>query len=422
MSLRRLIETSFTRRLRLAIVALAGACGAASAANLSVEGGQWFDGERFRRGDWFVVDGKLTRTRPSRIDVRINAAGAFVVPPYADGHNHDMQNAWGVGRRMAAHLKEGVFYSAQLCANEDLDPFRPLFNQPAAPDVVVANVCISSSDGHPLGLLLQSLEPEEAKRADLGALRRFYVAVDDEATLDRRWPELLERKPDLIKVILIDSSRHAERFGKPELLGRNGLDPALLAKIVARAHAAGLRVVAHVDTAADVRAAAEAGVDILAHLPGYHFDNRLTAADYRISDDTVRLVAQRHIRLVATASVSATMVGLKGAELDEVQRVQKDNLERLIAAGVPLLIGSDNPFGGPVDEVAYLHKLGVVSRQKLLKALTMDTPQTLFPGRSLGRIAEGAEGSFLLLDGNPVQDLGFLRRIRLAVKQGQVVN
>lgn len=414
-------------RLLKAVLTLAAAgsavlCTAAEAASLSIEGGRWFDGERFRSDSWFIVDGKLTRHRPQRIDVRIDARGSFIVPPYADAHNHDMQNAWGASRKLTANLKDGVFYSAQLCANEGFEPFRPLFNRPTTPDVVAATACISASDGHPLGLLLRSGGAEEEPKADLDELRKHYVSIDTEAELAQRWPEILERKPDLVKLILIDSAHHAERFGRADLLGVNGLNPALVPSIVRRAHAAGLRVAAHVDTAADVAVAARAGVDILAHLPGYHFEKHLAASDYRIDDATVAELARRKTVLIATASVSSTMVGLKGDELSTVQAVQKDNLQRLMDARVQLLIGSDNPFGGPVDEVVYLDQLGVLSRSKLLKSLTVDTPRALFPGRRIGEFVEGAEASLLLLDRNPLSDLSALRRVRLALKQGQVLS
>lgn len=409
--------------LRSLSAAIAAACLAATAgaATLAVEGGRWFDGQRFVPATWYVVEGKLTRRPPARVDVRIDARGARVVPPYADAHNHDMQNAWGIGRRLTAALKDGVFYTAELCANEDVEPFRPLLNRPTTPDVVMANACIGASDGHPLGLLLRSLDPADGA-PNLAELRKAYVAVDDAQELARRWPEILERKPDLIKVILIDSHRHAERRGRPELLGRNGLDPALLPDILQRARAAGIRVIAHVDTASDAAVAAQAGVDLLAHLPGYHFAKGLQAADYRLDDDTIQRLARAGTPVIATASVPAVVLGLKDEALAAVQRQQRDNLQRLLAAGVPLLIGSDNPFGGPLDEVAYLDAMQLLPRERLLKSLTMDTPRALYPSRAIGRFEEGAEASFLLLDGDPLADLGALRRIRLAVKQGTVLS
>lgn len=47
--------------------------------------------------------------------------------------------------------------------------------------------------------------------------------------------------------------------------------------------------------------------------------------------------------------------------------------------------------------------------------------QGIFPGRRLGRIADGAEASFLVLDGNPIDDFSAVTRIFLRVKQGTVL-
>lgn len=395
----------------------------AAAATMAVEGGRWFDGERFAPATWYVVDGKLTRQAPAQVDVRISAKGRYVVPPYADAHNHNMQNTWGAARMVTEALKQGVFYSAQLCANgPDVAPFRALLNQPATPDVLFATACISASDGHPLGLALHFAKEMGQDAPDLAALRRLYVAVDGEAELAARWDELLQHKPDLVKVILVDSAHYRERHGRPELLGTNGLDPALLPAVVRRAHAAGLRVAAHVDTAADARAAAQAGVDLLAHLPGYRFEQGLAPADYRLDDATVALLAQRRSAVIATASVPVTMLQTQGEALQAVQAVQRDNLRRLLKAGVPVLIGSDNPFGGPLEEVEYLDAMQLLPRPRLLALLTMDTPRALYPGRAIGRFEEGAEASFLLLDADPLQDLKALRRIALRVKQGNLLD
>lgn len=395
----------------------------AAAATMAVEGGQWFDGERFAPATWYVVDGKLTRKAPARVDVRISAEGRYVVPPYADAHNHNMQNAWGAGRMVAEALKQGVFYSAQLCANgPDVAPFRPLLNQPTTPDVLFATACISATDGHPLGLILHFAKEMGQDPPDLAALRRLYVAVDSEAELAARWEELLQHKPDLVKVILVDSGHYRERHGRQELLGSNGLDPALLPAIVQRAHAAGLRVAAHVDTAADAKAAAQAGVDLLAHLPGYRFEKGLAPDDYRLDDATIALLAQRRIAVIANASVPVTMLETQGEALAAVQAVQRSNLQRLLKAGVPLLIGSDNPFGGPLEEVEYLDAMQLLPRRRLLALLTMDTPRALYPRRAIGRFEEGAEASFLLLEADPLKDLKALRRIALRVKQGNLLD
>ena len=69
---------------------------------------------------------------------------------------------------------------------------------------------------------------------------------------------------DLVKVYLLGSERYEAGGGAD-----TGLDPALVPVIVRGAHARGLPVVAHLETAADLRVAVEAGVDVAGHLPGY---------------------------------------------------------------------------------------------------------------------------------------------------------
>ena len=122
---------------------------------LSLEGGRWFDGQRFVRDSWYSVDGKLTRKRPPKIDVRINLQGRYVIPPLADAHNHNLQNAWSAATFADDYLRRGIFYSAQLAANtEEIAGYRGLLGGPGRVDVLWAEATLSSSDGHPLGLAL----------------------------------------------------------------------------------------------------------------------------------------------------------------------------------------------------------------------------------------------------------------------------
>jgi imidazolonepropionase-like amidohydrolase len=46
------------------------------------------------------------------------------------------------------------------------------------------------------------------------------------------------------------------------------------------------------------------------------------------------------------------------------------------------------------------------------------TPRSIYPGRKIGRLAEGYEASFLTLARNPLEDLGAVDSIAVRVKQG----
>jgi imidazolonepropionase-like amidohydrolase len=49
---------------------------------------------------------------------------------------------------------------------------------------------------------------------------------------------------------------------------------------------------------------------------------------------------------------------------------------------------------------------------------TETTPKTIFPKREIGALKEGYEASFLALEGNPLEDLQNVRKIKLRFKQG----
>jgi imidazolonepropionase-like amidohydrolase len=46
------------------------------------------------------------------------------------------------------------------------------------------------------------------------------------------------------------------------------------------------------------------------------------------------------------------------------------------------------------------------------------TPRRMFPERSIGRLDEGFEASFLVLGGNPIEDFEQVKNIVKRVKQG----
>jgi len=102
-----------------------------------------------------------------------------------------------------------------------------------------------------------------------------------------------------------------------------------------------------------------------------------------------------------------------------LERVIRPNFDRLRAAGVPILIGTDKPRETSDVEIATLMRLGLLDARQALHDWSVTTPQHIFPDRRIGRLAAGYEASFLVLAGNPLEDFGNTRRIELRVKQGQ---
>ena len=397
--------------------------GSAPAPTLHFKGGRWFDGVRFVLADWYAVDGRLTHKQPTRVDVTVNLADRWVIPPLAEAHNHDLQNAFFAARSAPSYISRGIFYSAQLCANpEDIRSFRGFLGGLATPDTIFAEACISSSDGHPLGIALAS-----AKQAGY-ALRaeevrdKGYWAVDSLADLDARWARITAAQPAIIKIILIDSANYAANRKLPELFGFNGLDPSLVPEIVRRAHAIHARVAAHVDTADDFAAAVHSGVDIIAHLPGYRIAKGKTGADYRITDAAIGEAARRKTLIITTVDAAKYDIEAHPAHAGPITTGYVDNIRRLRAAGVSLLVGSDAIDGSVTEEIGAIDRLKVMSRGELLRIATMVTPRALFPERDIGRFAEGAEASLVAFRSNPITDIAVLRHPLILVKQGTILS
>ena len=96
---------------------------------------------------------------------------------------------------------------------------------------------------------------------------QVYFTIDSEADLETKWPRILALRPDFIKTNLWFSEEFAQRKNDPAYFGRKALDPALLARIVRKAHANMLKVSAHVVSGADFHFALSAGVDEIVHVP-----------------------------------------------------------------------------------------------------------------------------------------------------------
>jgi imidazolonepropionase-like amidohydrolase len=240
----------------------------------------------------------------------------------------------------------------------------------------------------------------------------LVMLVDTPADVESRWAAFLagDPKPDLVKVYLFRSEQHARLRADPKSEGNRGIDPALVPVIVRLAHKAGLQVSAHVFTAADFRSAVESGVDQIAHLPG----GRGAAAQFLITDADARRARQRGVTVVTTVTQHGD-----DKLTDQLIRDQyTHNINLLRRHGVPMLLGSDQFGRTAAVEAAALKRSGLFTNLELLRMWSVTTPRAIFPGRRIGRLRDGYEASFLVLDGDPLADFASTGRIVRRVKQG----
>ena len=381
---------------------------------------RWFVGERFVDGPHYVSAGRFVDRPPRRAVTRtVDLKGRFVVPPFAEAHNHNTSPA-----QLARYFDQGIFYVKNPNSFPgDRTRAAGLVNTPSSPDVVFANGGLTSPGGHPVTIIDRGIGHGSMTAADGDGA--FYHAIGNRADLARRWPAVLAGRPDFVKLYLLYSERHATASSDERARGWRGLDPALVPEVVGRAHAAGLRVSAHVESAADFATAVDGGVDEITHLPGFRGPAPgmpLDPSPFELRGEVVRRAAARGVTVVTTVSgIEEVPATPDTAPLRALARsLYRDSLRRLSTADVPIAIGSDRYEFTARDEARYLSRLGVFEPATLLTMWCRTTAATIFPTRHIGVIEAGAEASFLVLDGNPLEDFSAVTRIVLRVKQGVV--
>lgn len=392
----------------------------ATAESLCFVNGRWFDGKTFSARTLCAADGVFVARRPAGART-IDLGGGYVVPPFGEAHNHNVEESARLEETIRGYLAAGVFYVKNPNSLPRTTP-RAAVNRPDSIDAIFAMGGFTGKEGHPAGVMKRNIDRGAATNADADGA--FYFEVASREDVDRKWPVLMAARPDFVKTYLVYSEEYAARKNDPAKFAWKGLDPALLPEIVRRAHAAGLRVSAHVETAADFHVAVEAGVDEINHLPGFRAEgNELalyTAGRFRIDPRDAKRAARRGI-IVVTTSGSA----LSAAAADPSRRIVRDtiveNLQLLRKHGVKLAIGSDDYRKGVVPEVMALRDLGIFTSAELLDLWSRRTAEAIFPKRRLGQLRAGYEASFLVLEGDPLRDFTSVTRIRMRVKQGRVL-
>ncbi|MBV8338279.1 MAG: amidohydrolase family protein, partial [Alphaproteobacteria bacterium] len=197
---------------------------------------------------------------------------------------------------------------------------------------------------------------------------------------------------------------------------------AELAAIVEEARARGTYVMAHVYTDQGVRRCLKAGVRSIEH---GNFMTEETVA--RLAEDGAFL-DPTFISLVQRVETAGEM-GLSPAIVD--------NLERTIERGkqvyhwakrhqVPIALGTD--LWGPEAQKSQLREFAVRrefdTAPDILRSATAINAELMMQKGSLGTIAAGACGDVLVVDGDPLVDLGILldpeHKLKLIMKAGVI--
>ncbi|HEX8494857.1 MAG TPA: amidohydrolase family protein [Pyrinomonadaceae bacterium] len=394
--------------------------------------GLWFDGSKFTKKKFYSSGGVLTSRKPALVDEVIDLTGKYVVPPFGEAHNHnvDWYSEEQFARVKRMYLEGGIFYVKNPNSlPRATAPLSGKINIPTSIDVIFAGGGLTATGGHPIQIVKRNIERRGMTAADgEGA---FYYTVDNLADLNRKWETIKAGKPDFIKTYLMYSEEYLKRRDDEKYFDWRGLDPQLLPEIIRRAHRAGLRVSTHVETATDFHHALVAGADEINHMPGFRperndFANYKDLSRYLITEADARLAGRRRVVVVTTSNTTINWALNEKEKEPELRRAVRGmlvhNLQILTKHGVPVAIGSDSFRATSVAEALSLAKLQVFDNLTLLKMWCETTVAAIFPRRKIGRLKEGYEASFLVLSADPLQDFTNVQKIERRVKQGELLS
>lgn len=181
-----------------------------------------------------------------------------------------------------------------------------------------------------------------------------------------------------------------------------------IAAVCEEAHRAGIRVAAHTAGGPGITDALRAGVDSIEH-------------GHWLTDEQIELMVEHGTVYVPTLLVNTKSVelgpdrlGVSREAWDWLKRVYEekwDTLERAKKAGVKIAAGTDAGFvvehGENAGELVELVK-GGFSPEEALVAATKIGAECLGLEEEIGTLEPGKRADFVILDGNPLQDMRIL--------------
>ena len=226
-------------------------------------------------------------------------------------------------------------------------------------------------------------------------------------------------KVDLIKLMITGGVMDAKEKGVP---GELKMPPEMVKAVCDRAHAAGYKVAAHVESPAGVRVALENGVDSVEH-------------GAKPDDEIIELFRKSGAFLCTTLS-PALPYALFDRSITHATEVEQYNgnvvFEGIIACskaalenGIPVVLGNDVgcPWITQYDfwrELYYFHKYVGVSNAFALYTATRRSAEMAGIGDVTGTIAVGKDADMIVTAGNPLEDLRALRKVDTVVAKGRI--
>jgi imidazolonepropionase-like amidohydrolase len=377
--------------------------------------------------------GPLAATTLPANAVIVDARGKFVTPGLADVHNHVRSGSFRIPQNARTVLTVLLAHGVTTVLNPSVSTVELADLKAAtAPETApfprfIGTGPIVTIEGDVLGAAVGSPTPETpaAARAAVQALKAAGV--------------------DAIKVNRDDLGWASKRRVPV-------MRPEVLAALVDEAHREGLKVFAHAPLLARAKEVLRAGADGLLH----------GIIDRPVDEEFLDLLMRNGAAYVPTLSLYEAVADVAGwarrqsvyheggplaaiadsfAAPEFVRQFEsvfdntaftksrlsigRQNLERVFDAGAPVVMGTDSGFYGVLMgassqiELALMVDAGLTP-DAALRAATLNAARMIGRDHELGSVEPGKLADLLILDANPLEDIGNVRRIHRVIKDGVV--
>ena len=268
------------------------------------------------------------------------------------------------------------------------------------PRILAANRGISVPGGHMAGSVAVAADSIEAALAQIEQSEKENV--------------------DLIKLMITGGVLDAKAKGVP---GELKMAPEMVKAVCEKAHKKGYKVAAHVESPEGVKVALANGVDSIEH-------------GAKADEEMIRLF-QEHKAFLCTTISPALPYALFNRSVSNASEVEQYNgnvvfdgiiscAKAALENGIPVVLGNDVgcPWITQYDfwrELYYFQKYVGVSNSFALYTATGRSAELAGIGDITGTITPGKCADMIVTEGNPLEDLRYLRHVRMVVARGNMI-